>query len=240
MFRSKNFSPTVLSFQTIQELLEYLLQVEHISSTFLICSTRHDFLDQVNGSISECGTSPTEISPQSFSSTGNHSLMNPILHRVMISKTIRLVFCPTVQHLRAYLEVHVHAAGDVGTADSPLPPSAPDGRSSLLLMLDIISLHRSTSEFAAQGVSRTLASAVEAAVRSRQRLVIVELGRTEVSDDEGGPRSIWDEELPLLRSTARSVGLEGSSWAGRTVSVARVVSRWFTFERGADRGIADA
>jgi hypothetical protein len=74
-----------------------------------------------------------------------------------------------------------------------------------------------------------MAVAVEAASRANQKIVVVEFAET--GEEEGGGCSVWDEELPLLCDTSNVAGgIFDSSWSGRTVSVARVVRRWFTFE----------
>ena len=102
----------------------------------------------------------------------------------------------------------------------------------LLAIWNLASLHRSTVEHSAQGLSRTLASAVEAAYSAGQRLVLadspimemVDLGG-EVHEAQSDP---WQEQVPLLSGSARVAG-GGRVLAGRTVEVGRVLGRWCWF-----------
>ena len=100
-----------------------------------------------------------------------------------------------------------------------------------MLILKLIQLHHSTSEFSAQGLSRTLACAVSAAARSNvTHLRIVECNDLhDPSNPHDGAR-IWNEQVPLLSCSIR-IGGEGASWAGRAISVRHIAARWFKFEK---------
>lgn len=110
------------------------------------------------------------------------TLLTRTMYVLARSQTIRLAFCGTTQALRAYLSSLPHqtlAAPEsaVSGAVNQLPTSTSDGRLQILPTLALVnpvSLHRGTAFFSAQGISETLAGAVEAAVRSRMRLVVVE------------------------------------------------------------------
>lgn len=87
-----------------------------------------------------------------------------------------------------------------------------------------------------------MALAVEAAAREAQELVLAEFRELEDDgemepDDAGG--SIWDEELPLLCGTIRGLDGDEERLIRRTVSVARVVRRWFVFESGRTEAYED-
>ena len=97
-------------------------------------------------------------------------------------------------------------------------------------------LHRSTAEHSAQGLSRSLAAAVEAAKFNGQRLVLAESttlsGEVEY-EGIGSAGDPWKEQVPLLSGSVRFGG-EGRLWAGKTVEVQRVVARWCRFVRVGD------
>jgi hypothetical protein len=100
-----------------------------------------------------------------------------------------------------------------------------------MLIFKLIQLHHSTSEFSAQGLSRTLACVVSAAARSNvTHLRLVECNDLrDPSNPHGGAR-IWNEQVPLLSWSVR-IGGEGASWAGRAISVRHIAARWFKFEK---------
>ena len=92
-------------------------------------------------------------------------------------------------------------------------------------------MHRSTAEHSAQGLARTLATAVETAKLNGQRLVLAESrgldeeGEYESGGSGGDP---WKEQVPLLSGSVR-LEREHSVWDGRTVEVRRVVRKWCRF-----------
>lgn len=102
----------------------------------------------------------------------------------------------------------------------------------LLAIWGLASLHRSTTEYSAQGLSRTLAVAVEAAHSAGQRLVLAE-SRQDLDEPEGeegrevllGP---WREQVSLLSGSVRFGG-EESGLNGRMMEVGDVVRRWCRF-----------
>ncbi|TLD27365.1 hypothetical protein PspLS_05102 [Pyricularia sp. CBS 133598] len=161
------------------------------------------------------------------------------LFQVAISRHIRVVFVPTVSHLRAFLAVF----SPLDSASKVRPPPAPT-RTDLeipavreppqLLVYDFLALHRDTSEWSAQGIGFTAAGLVEAAHRNRLAAVILE-AQTSV-----GPGAAIDnferlatEDIPVLSVAARRLGQDGEvgHWTGRTVSAERVLGRWFRFQR---------
>lgn len=98
---------------------------------------------------------------------------------------------------------------------------------SLMAILDPLALHIPTSEFSAQGLSRTLAAAVEVADRGGMDLVLCECTR-DVGDAVGSGNMFWQTQVPLLNSSVR-IGDESTSHRGGGVPVKRVVQRWFEF-----------
>ena len=101
----------------------------------------------------------------------------------------------------------------------------------MLAVWGLVNLHSSTAEHSAQGLSRSVAAAVEAAKFNGQRLVLAE--STTLSGEIGyeGVGSVgdpWKEPVPLLSGSVR-LGGEGRLLAGKTVEVERVVGRWCRF-----------
>lgn len=156
------------------------------------------------------------------------------IHRVAVAKHIRVVFVPSVSHLRAWLAVFPPA--DSKTVQPP-PAAAMAAFSRktdiapLLLLYGFLDLHRDTSEWSAQGLSNTAATLIEAARLAALRPVIVEQ-RIDWSEQLRDSESLLSEEIPLLSGAERRAAARegGSGWIGRTVSVRRVLGRWFRFQ----------
>ena len=108
----------------------------------------------------------------------------------------------------------------------------------MLAIWGLANLHRSTAEHSAQGLSRSLAAAVETAKLNDQRLVLAEaiaLDEDVGYDSTGSGEDPWKEQVPLLSGSVRFDG-EDRVWAGKTVEVKRVVGRWCRFVTIGDRG----
>lgn len=108
----------------------------------------------------------------------------------------------------------------------------------MLAIWGLASLHRSTAEHSAQGLSRSLAAAVETAKLNNQRLVLGEaiaLDENVDYDGTGSGGDPWKEQVPLLSGSVRFGG-EDRVWAGKTVEVKTVVGRWCRFVTIGDRG----
>lgn len=128
--------------------------------------------------------------------------------RTAATRDVRLLFAPTISHLRAVL--------------TAFPTHH---RPSLLLIYGLVNAHRSTSEWTARGLAATAAAAADAvrfipglrAVLVEPRLKGVEMET--VTDDD----SLFREELPVLGS---------ADGAQQQVELGRVLGRWFQFSRG--------
>ena len=118
----------------------------------------------------------------------------------------------------------------------------------MLAVLNPLALHSSTTDFSAQGLSRTFAAAVEAADRAGMQLVVQESERGHDEDAEGGVHpgeeqgegegtgeDPWRQQVPLLNGSVRMGGGGERLWAGRMVEVGKVVGRWCRF-MGLDEG----
>lgn len=219
---------TIADFTFATEVLESL--VNHGSpqgTTLVICSTRNAFLRQI---------APTLLAPQAQEIPASqesldedeepqdllpHRFLIPTLGLLAATRAVKIAFCPTVKSLRAWLSTYIVSTGTSFAHDI-------DARRTLIV-LDLVLLHRDTSEFSVQGLSRTLACAVEVAARNGMDLQLVEC--KDFHDVHDSPRgyALWAAQVPLLSGSVR-LGGDGVNWAGRAISIRTVASRWFRFE----------
>jgi hypothetical protein len=238
--------PTVLYPFTIRTCLLYILNRKREPTTVILCTSRDSFLQRLL----------SELPP-------NDSLFTPTLHLLSRSGSINVVFCSTLPSLLAHLSIYSGAAPleeiNMTHTQSPNEQVVPT-----LALLFMLQLHADTASNSAQGLSRTFASAVEASVRSRQRLIIVEptaelsphldvpmrdelqsgnaaaqsldgLDHAE-SEREGAPEQSdpWDQHVPVLNVTSSRFGAGARGWVGRTVSVRSIAGRWCVLDRIGD------
>ncbi|KAJ4983026.1 hypothetical protein SVAN01_11483 [Stagonosporopsis vannaccii] len=225
--------PTVLYPLTLPALLDHVLSSQSASSptTLVICADRSAFLADLAHSLKQQrGTGQTSSLNQ---------LLVPTLHNLSITRHVQLAFCPSVQALLAYLTAF-DRPGYVHAEES-------DDQERLLLV-NLLALHKSTSSFSAQGLSRTFAAAVETALRTRVTLHLVECENShhghddELAEDAAmhdaedahvttALQDPWDQHVSILNLSARRFGAGAGerSWAGRTVKAKRIAARWFRF-----------
>ncbi|UPX18829.1 uncharacterized protein EKO05_0009117 [Ascochyta rabiei] len=236
------FGPTVLHPLTLPALLDYLLSTQAAAfspTTLVVCSDQPAFLDDLARS-SAHQQAPTD------QDGSLQQLLTPTLHNLSATQHVKLAFCPSVQALLAYLTAydrpaHVHAEESAGR--------------DRLVLVNPLALHKSTPSFSAQGLSRTFAAAVEAALRTGAMLLLVECerrrdGRADrVAEDapvpggeEENPAAAeqqppWDQDVSLLNLSARRFGSGAGerAWTGRTVKAKSIAARWFHFQHLAGR-----
>lgn len=219
---------TIADFTLATELLESLVNHESPQGTTLvICSSRKAFLRQI---------APTLLTPQAHEIPASQESLeeeegpqSPLPHRFLVptlgllaaARALNLTFCPTVKSLRAWLSTYTTSTDMFLARDR-------NARRSLILV-DLILLHRDTSEFSVQGLSRTLACAVEVAARNRMNLRLVECKDFHGVHDSTRGYDLWSAQVPLLTSSVR-LGGDGLNWAGRAISVRTIAGRWLRFE----------
>ena len=100
--------------------------------------------------------------------------------------------------------------------------------------------HRSTAEHSAQGLSRTLAAAVESASLAEQKLVLAEAKKQNIGEQYVDTEAYdltfenpWKEQVPVLSGSIRFGG-EDRVWAGKTIEVGHVLARWCRFMKLSD------
>lgn len=234
-------APIILSPALPSELLTYIIQQEAYPTTLIICSSRAEFLTHLISDVHDTTRRPPR--PE----TDRNALISSPLYQVAIARHIRMVFVPTVSHLRAYLSVFTNE--DSKVPPPPDLPSAHTKRQPLLLVYGFLNLHRDTSEWSAQGISSTAASFVEAARRTGFRAVLVDFARRPPGQSEGDrygeeggvgnslpgtEEPLLSEEVTVLSASAWKAGadLDDAAWTGRKVTLGRVLGRWFRYGEG--------
>jgi hypothetical protein len=222
----------IADFEYATDFLEHLIDSNASPTTLVICSTRNDFLTQIIPAILTPRAQENPSSQEGFVDDDPTPTSNPRPHRLLIPtlqllakcRTIKMVYCHSIDTLRAYLSSY---AAPVVTPGTTSPVSSPKP---LLAILDLVLLHHATSEFSVQGLMRTFASAVEAANRNSMNLVLCECKDIHDPTNPSRGSRLWNTDVPLLSGSVR-LGSGGSSFAGRMVNVRRIAGRWFSFEK---------
>jgi hypothetical protein len=253
---ASRLQPTAFTSTTLPSFLQNLLDNHATPTNLIICSSEADFVRELHASTEyEKAQEAQEAEADGLDparvqriATRTHPLAVPTIHQIYTSRTVDVTFCETLAQLQAYLAVHGLKNAETSSEGETI--SEGDGRRRdnppMLILLNAIKLHRGTASFSTQGLSRTLASAVEAAYRARQKLVLVECSphlpvtSNDDMDTEGGDedmldtveeqkKDIWEEQLAILNVTTKSFGAGERGWVGRTVRIRRVVERWCVF-----------
>ncbi|KAL8888535.1 MAG: hypothetical protein Q9215_004057 [Flavoplaca cf. flavocitrina] len=188
------------------------------------------FLDRLSSSLHAESADPSTLPEEEKTFD---PLLVPNIHQLAASKTVSMAFASSLPHLRAYLA-------------SYLPPKkmleestlfAESGQQCpLLVIYGLIDLHRATTDYSVQGLSRSLAIAVETAELSSMRLLLVEDSADwECSNLESGSEAAavtvndpWKEQVPFWNSSVLSSG--DRLGAGRTVEIGAVIAKWCDFQ----------
>ncbi|KAI4205357.1 MAG: hypothetical protein LQ350_000398 [Teloschistes chrysophthalmus] len=201
------------------DMIDYLLQNHVAPTTMIVCSSREQFLEKVQLSIKK----------QESSDSMPHPLLLPTIHQLATSRTVQMAFVPTLPHLRAYSSSFT---AEEGVQHGSAALAKPGSQVSMLAVYGFLNLHQCTTEYSVQGLSRSLALAVEAADACKMQLVLVEdpgdweIETSELDDEtEARPaRDVWKEQVPILNS---SLALsDDRAWAGRTVDIGAIVRKW--------------
>ncbi|KAI1468831.1 uncharacterized protein F4812DRAFT_348144 [Daldinia caldariorum] len=238
------------------ELLTYILSHHIHPTTLIICSSRSDFLaslaadifhepachDEVASAEHSVGSSPPPppgAPPEAHDDTKqeqggrqepphHHPLLSSPLHQIATSRHIRVVYVPTVTHLRAYLSVFSPDDSRV-----PVPPAGfnPSGKyAPCIILYGFLEMHRDTSEWSAQGLGDSASAVVELGHRLSWQTIVVEPRKHGVASPF---EDLLRENVPFLSGGGRRLGPDmEAGWTGRTVEVGRVMKRWFCFQLG--------
>ncbi|CAG8278968.1 hypothetical protein PENNAL_c0004G08924 [Penicillium nalgiovense] len=206
---------TIAHCDLVSDLLQQLLE-GNSDTHIIVCATRAEFLVQLTAAIRSRRTDPD--------TAGSHDLLTKTIGLLARSSKIRLAFCPSLESLRAYLAIFEPAVR-AATEDESISHDR-----QLLAILDMLALHVTTSEFSAQGLSRTLASVVEASSRAGMDLRLYECMNSLDPSSAASGRKLWDVNVPLLNGSVR-MRSDQSTMGGRGVAVRRVAERWFEFDQ---------
>lgn len=205
--------PKVYLEDQVSGFLQYILDNNASAIILIICSERDEFLKRLF----------TTVHAQPHETANSRQLVTKTLGVLSRSSSTKVAFCPTLEHLRAYLAVL--RFNNASKTDTTAPGEQQLYRP-LMAILDPLALHIPTSEFSAQGLSRTLAAAVEASLREAVDLVLCECHDVTRIDNSG--EALWNAHVPLLNSSVRT-GRDETTWGGQSVPVSRIAQRWFVF-----------
>lgn len=217
-------SPVALPSINSAELIDYILRLHKSPTTLVICASRESFLQSLQVDMRRTNHDNQLDSAENSDSVLSHPFLIPTIHLLASSKTVCLAFTPTLPHLRAFL-ANFSPKGD---DSSPLIYQRPGSRISMLAIFNLAAVHRSTSEYSAQGLSQTIAIAVEAAKITGMKLVLAE--SCNENQTENATEDPWKPQVPLLNGSIRSDESE-KIWAGRTIDIRKVIGRWCRFIR---------
>lgn len=237
----------VLSTASLADFVNFILHKTSASTTVVVCSTRERFLEQLIANVSsqsqENGHNPVpenEPSPlleadqpsPSKLPTSAESLLSNTIGTIAKSQRIKLLFCPSLAHLRAYLStLQLHPSHD---SIDPKKQDAGYGKS-VIAILDLLAVHYMSTQFSAQGLSQTLSLVVETAARTDSTILLCECNDAANPANRDHGQRLWALHVPLLNGgSVRSEHERASSsslWSGRHVTVRQVAQRWFKFEQ---------
>ncbi|OHF00429.1 hypothetical protein CORC01_04179 [Colletotrichum orchidophilum] len=217
-------NPTVLSPASPAELLHYIVTFETYPTTLLIGYRREDFISSLVSDVRQQVSQQTQEQPEDLPT---QPLLSATLLQTAIARHIRVLFIPSVTHLRAFLSA-MDSSDSLTSPPPNLPPPGSKRRPPLLLVYGFLDLHRDTSEWSAQGLSSSAAVLVEAARHADVKFEPVIVEPKGAGGHEDFNALLRDDAPVLSGSSRRSDGV----WIGRTVEVRRVLGRWFRFQTG--------
>lgn len=179
--------PSVLHPASLPEFLRHIIDHHATPTSLVVCSSRDDFERLLLHLVEDARNAASQDVTQNINDPGHppspplpilDELLIPTLHNLFTTSTIQLTFCASLEALRAHLSSLMARALDE-PASQPAPRAStsfggPTISYPILALLNPIALHKETTSFSAQGLSRTLAVAVEAAAFRQQKLVIAE------------------------------------------------------------------
>ena len=217
---------TVVIADDVTSFIDDVLRRDAVSSTIVVCSSREDLLQALL---------QNSASPHA---SGNDAL-EPTIQLIRRASSINMVFCPTMHHARAYLSTWTTSSGQTSTESDGDSSRIHTTQSGVLGLLNSVHVHRNTADYSAQAISRTLATAVEAATSKHFKLIIGEcsyLGQGGL--DEAHTVDIWEEKVPILSRNLKALAVGDGAWMTSTVSIRSIVSRWCEFDTAGHGGPA--
>ena len=200
-----------VEFRSISKATSYVLEKADV---LVVCSSREEFLQSLTA---ESSLTLNVQYSESAENRGSHAfqsldLFKPTISLIAKSRRLRVVFARTLMHLRAYLSAfNSHENPTMNTSN--------------LAILNLLQLHRLTSEYSAQGISRTLALIVDTISQNNIQLKIIESVDNRDGESSNQYASIFKEHVPILNGSQRSIG-DGRAWVGRTVETGAILAKW--------------
>jgi hypothetical protein len=234
-------TPVVLTGVDLLAFLQHIMD-EHVGpSAIIVCSSKEIFMNHLQDALMS-QPAPETDEDTTAEQSDSPSLMDvwpiPTLRLLAATHNIKLVFCPELSNLWAYLPTYAYRQAKNDNINHTVEQHR------ILAILNPISIHRPTTSFSAQGINRTIALAVDAAHHSQSHLVLAEcqlvdehtqLDEPTLHSDspeattEPSSSTPWDEEVSILNVTTKSFGVGGRGWVGRTVTIRRITERWCHF-----------
>ncbi|OMP86783.1 hypothetical protein BK809_0000458 [Diplodia seriata] len=229
--------PSVLHPISLPEFLRHLIDHHATPTSLVVCSSRADFEQfllhlvedaRTSERLAPAGTQDVETQDVERSPSPPPpppllgELLIPTLHNLFTTSAVHLTFCASLETLRAHLSsLTTRAPGDPASQLTPqasTPFGGPTGSHPLLALLNPIALHRETTSFSAQGLSRTLAVAIEAAAFRKQKLVIAECPVPHHLRHKGNDAWMDEEETLLGAGFGEREGVEQEEREGGTAT----------------------
>lgn len=223
-----------MHFELVTEFLDYVLKSDASAVTVMVCSTKQAFLQKLGASIQMQTSSQQPGEPHSEGLEGlelfppaAHTLVSGAIGTIAMSQRITMAFCPSAEHFRAKLSLfHMPPEQLNRGQESDVYQSRP-----MLAILDPLAIHAGCSELSAQGLSRSLALAVEVTARENMDAVLCECPAADNEGSESG-RSPWNVDIPLLNPSTDATRGERPEGAYRPVKPKQIAKRWFEFDGG--------
>ena len=215
-------TPVIRPCLTIEGLIEFILSCG-IPTTTIVCCQHAIFSEGLHTAAKQ---EEQENDEEPLHQGSDADFLRTTMHQLLTSRIVGLAFTPTLPQLRAYLATVEFCMEQI--PHSRLQSSYQ--RAPNLVIYGLLELHLASSEFSAQGLSRTFAVATEAARRCSAKLIIVEplrINNGEVlsSSNEFECKDLWKTQIPLLNGNSRSSD-DDRIWAGKTIEIAQVANRW--------------
>lgn len=192
--------PLARSSSSLGAVLNEISQRSFAQYCVIACCTKEHFTRQ----ILEYDTDEPEL-----------SFLLGTLRQLSISENIQMAFCPDIQVLRAYLVA------------LPFAPSSQDIER--VIVLDMLALHSSTSDFTVQGLSQTFAIVATTNRLMRGSMELIECSHLGNAENVVKGAGSWEEQVPLLSGSIKIADI-GQGWANQTTSIKSFAGRWFTFD----------
>ena len=173
---------------TTTTLIERVIKSRAAQKHLVICTTKESFLRQLLHSIQKQQSDQQEQEELPPNSQVPHLLLTRTLSLLRATENVHLAFCNSLPTLHAYLDSLPEKQGSEGR--NTAGPERREGPA--LFLVNPISLHRQSTAYSAQGLSKTFAFAVEAALSSNRRLVVVECNDQEAAEEPRRSRAAPD------------------------------------------------